>query len=510
MFHSVSTARRERLAVIVVTVLGMLALGSSAFGLEASYVGSLDQGPLAPTSLVVGQSGIAALEPYTGQLELYTAAGVQSAKVRVNSAARGLACLDDQVYLYCDRDRSCVVRVDLSDGGQEDWQTEAIEPVDVVVDGEECFVLDAGSRRILVSDRSGRITELLTLRVPDGEMSAWLSDLAWDSGREMFYVLDQTASRVLAFGRDGRSLGVFASFGNLDGQITRGGEITCDVDGWIYVTDRFQGRVVVFDHSWTFAGNIDPLSLGAPALAVPTGLAVDPAGFLYVASTEGAAIQIYHLQKDSSSVGELVTRAVSPTAGDALSAGTLRFTAGITAPATLASALVVDFRITALSDETDIVGEGTGMPISVSSIVGGSVIGTAVWEPELALDVAIEYGWQARTRAGALTGPWMTLRAFAVTAVPARFHLEQNYPNPFNPRTTIFFELRGGLPAQLAVFDLRGRQVWQRDVAEFGAGRHQAVWDGTNEAGASVSTGMYFYSLVEGDQIETKKMILMK
>lgn len=512
MFHSarILNILRSTGFLAGAIVCGTLSLAATAGAFESVYLGSLDQGPLAPTSLQVGETGIAALEPYTGQLELFTAEGVLSAKVRIDSNARGLAQLGERSFLYCDRDGARIVRVDLASGEQTEWLNGAAEPVDVIVEGQECFVLDAAQRRILVCDAAGTVTARVDLAVPGGQPGGWLSDLARDRGRDLFYVLDQTASAIQAYDRDGRFLGAFASFGNGDGEISRGGELTCDADGWIYVTDRYQGRVLVFDESWAFAGNVDPQRSGAPALAVPTGLAVDAAGILYVASTEGAAIQMYRIGKGTSSIGELLTSAISPTAGDSLPMSALRFSVGVTAPASLVSSLVVDFRITDRSDPDRVVAEENGLPMATSSVVEDLAIGTAVWEPEVVLESDGQYAWQARTRAGALTGPWMQPRDFELVAPAARFALDQNFPNPFNPSTTIFFELTGTGAAKLAVYDLRGRQVWARDVSGFGAGRHDLPWGGLDDTGAAVSTGVYFYALTEGDLVQTRKMILMK
>lgn len=511
--HPPAGQRSSRI-VAATLVLGFLLPVSATLGLEVQFVGSLDNGPLAPTSLVVGETGIAALEPYSGQLELFTPKGVLTAKVKINSDARGLAQIGEHVFLYCDRDRSRVVHVDLTSGNQRDWLGETFdktfEPVDVVVAGEECFVLDADRRRILVCDKFGSVTSVVNLVVPSGQSAGWLADLAWDSSRNIFYALEQTESRIQAYRRDGSYVGGFASFGNRDGQVTRGGEIICDYEGWIYVTDRYQGRVVVFDENWEFVGNIEPVKLGGPSLNVPTGLALDPSGFLYVASTEGSAIQVYQMGKIPSSLFELMTLPFSPTAGDSLLMGHLSFAASTKAPASLASSVVVDFRIAALSDTTQVAAEAVGLPLVDGTIMGDFVTGTVVWEPDIALKAGADFGWQARTRAGTTTGPWMALRSFVITPLPARFRLMQNFPNPFNPLTSIFFELKGGQDAELSIYDLRGRLVWNRNLSGLGAGAHKIVWDGSNNWGSRMSSGMYFYRLVEGDSHAARKMIMVK
>ena len=85
------------------------------------------------------------------------------------------------------------------------------------------------------------------------------------------------------------------------------------------------------------------------------------------------------------------------------------------------------------------------------------------------------------------------------------------YPNPFNPQTTIEFELRDRAAVDLRVFDLSGRTV-RSLLAEttLNSGRHLAVWNGRDDAGLSVASGIYFYRLEAGDYSETKRMVHIK
>ncbi len=97
-----------------------------------------------------------------------------------------------------------------------------------------------------------------------------------------------------------------------------------------------------------------------------------------------------------------------------------------------------------------------------------------------------------------------------VNQVPSQFVLEQNYPNPFNPTTTI----RYGLPAQghvrLRVFDIVGREVATLVNGEQPPGVYRIEWDGRNQFGDPVATGVYFYRLESGDFVQTQKMLLLR
>jgi hypothetical protein len=83
-------------------------------------------------------------------------------------------------------------------------------------------------------------------------------------------------------------------------------------------------------------------------------------------------------------------------------------------------------------------------------------------------------------------------------------------PNPFNPVTTIGYTLRETSAAELAVFDLAGRRVRTLVNGVVPGGEHEVVWDGRDDDGSPVSSGVYFYRLRVGDTHETKRMVLVK
>jgi hypothetical protein len=90
----------------------------------------------------------------------------------------------------------------------------------------------------------------------------------------------------------------------------------------------------------------------------------------------------------------------------------------------------------------------------------------------------------------------------------ARLH--QNSPNPFNPSTVIRFTLAADVAVGLDVYDLRARRVRRLVAGPLPAGTHAVAWDGRDEAGAPVASGVYFYRLVADDESWTRKMILVR
>ncbi len=95
-------------------------------------------------------------------------------------------------------------------------------------------------------------------------------------------------------------------------------------------------------------------------------------------------------------------------------------------------------------------------------------------------------------------------------AVPLSFNLAQNYPNPFNPSTKISFSLDKVSHAELTVFDLLGRRVKSLVSEDLRSGLHDVVWDGTDDSGANVASGIYLYRLDTGSKSIVKRMSLLK
>lgn len=94
--------------------------------------------------------------------------------------------------------------------------------------------------------------------------------------------------------------------------------------------------------------------------------------------------------------------------------------------------------------------------------------------------------------------------------VPNAVALGQNYPNPFNPSTTIRFDLPVAGPARLDIVDARGRQVRSLVSGDMPAGFHSIRWDGNDGAGRPAASGLYFYRLEAGEQLQQRKMLLLK
>ena len=97
-----------------------------------------------------------------------------------------------------------------------------------------------------------------------------------------------------------------------------------------------------------------------------------------------------------------------------------------------------------------------------------------------------------------------------ITSLPTNYVLEQNYPNPFNPQTQIRFAIPEAAYVKLNIYDINGMLVRTLDEGNKSVGRYEAVWDGKNNFGSTVGSGVYFYRLQANSFIQVKKMILLK
>ena len=94
--------------------------------------------------------------------------------------------------------------------------------------------------------------------------------------------------------------------------------------------------------------------------------------------------------------------------------------------------------------------------------------------------------------------------------VPEQFAIAGNFPNPFNPSTTISFSLAEPGHAGLAVYNIAGQLVRELVNGNLSAGAHDVVWDGCDNTGVRVSSGVYFVRLTKGTYTAAHRMTLVK
>ena len=88
--------------------------------------------------------------------------------------------------------------------------------------------------------------------------------------------------------------------------------------------------------------------------------------------------------------------------------------------------------------------------------------------------------------------------------------MHENYPNPFNPSTNIKFDIPENGLVSLIVYDLMGHKVTELVNTNMNSGFHNVSWNGTDNFGNTVSTGVYIYQLKTGNYSNTQKMLFIK
>jgi hypothetical protein len=91
---------------------------------------------------------------------------------------------------------------------------------------------------------------------------------------------------------------------------------------------------------------------------------------------------------------------------------------------------------------------------------------------------------------------------------PTEFSLSSNYPNPFNPATSISFNLPNPASWTLKIYNVAGQLV--KTLEGYSSGQMSVIWNGKDNSGNEIASGIYFYKLSAGDFTATKKMVLTK
>ena len=108
------------------------------------------------------------------------------------------------------------------------------------------------------------------------------------------------------------------------------------------------------------------------------------------------------------------------------------------------------------------------------------------------------------------TRPDLILATESTKSLPLDFILGDNFPNPFNGRTIIPYTIKKPSTVTLIITDLIGREVYKTLLDHSISGQYKFYWDGTNNQKNPVSSGLYFYSIINNIGINTKRMVLLK
>ncbi len=497
--------------LILVTVVDV-SVGADT--LEISYVGAITDNLHSPMTMAVSGDYLAVLDPYLDELSLYTPDGFFTRKVSLRGEAYSLAALRGSVFLILGREERNIYTYDVTTGQQSDFVGNYVglaDPVDLDYDGRYVSVLDAGQSMILEFDSDGLFVGSRMLKDDKGQKLSFPSRLACDRPRNKIYILDQINSRVLVFDGNGAYDRQISAFGNEEGQISRGGDIAVTGEGILIVSDRYQGRVSAFGRTGEYLRHIRSENniIASGYLPLATGISTDPDGYLYLISNMAPSVQIYHIRYRAYAENSLTAIQERPEDRATIS-GQVTMVAGVTSVSEIDKIAGIEFQLF-----EDI---HPDIPLRVSPIMAlgpaaeypGTVLMVAEWSPPMDLEDSSTYLWRSRVHAVDTLGEWSAMRSFTYQIVPDKFRLDQNFPNPFNAGTTISFALPQESDVSLEVIDLLGRRIktlW-RGLTE--AGIKTMIWDGSDDEGNSMASGIYFYRLKAGDFVETKKMAFIK
>jgi len=147
----------------------------------------------------------------------------------------------------------------------------------------------------------------------------------------------------------------------------------------------------------------------------------------------------------------------------------------------------------------------------------GNKVAFLAYDP-ISVNSSPDYYWYgfSETAPQVQAGKWFGVPGFVTDVkklddtVPAEYALNQNYPNPFNPSTIINYSITKPGEVSLAVYDVLGRKVVDLLNGSQKAGTYQVTWNGLNNNGQKVNSGVYFYTITAGDFVQTRKMMLLK
>ena len=95
--------------------------------------------------------------------------------------------------------------------------------------------------------------------------------------------------------------------------------------------------------------------------------------------------------------------------------------------------------------------------------------------------------------------------------IPNDYFLSDNYPNPFNPTTSFTFGLSSSVEVKISIYNILGQKIFSFKKGKLDAGSYEFNWNGENQIGEQVTSGIYFYEMEAGNEYrDIKKMTLLK
>ncbi len=383
-----------------------------------------------------------------------------------------------------------LVAADISAGGSIDWGGGADPMFGGVLDDEERFyvsAIEAGEVRRLNTDNS-LTTVISGLVNPKGLY------MVGTGADRVLYVCDDTTVVRAAIGNDEVFSGTVELIGTFSDGFPR--NIALDDEGSMYVSFRENNQL-----------NSEPVSLNKYEIsgALPV---TDNDAFWFINPAQ--SFRVADLWVDHGDPGDLLDDILyySTRAGE----GT--FDDGVWRVDDLSSFFPT---VTNLIDERDLYGNDDGANIQDRAAIAQDAAGNIIL-----MENANEHVFFLSPPGEGATNSFTTSSPDTMTVgppvsvgdrsglVPDGFRLGANYPNPFNPSTTVIYTLDESRQTTLTVFNVIGEEIRGLVDGVQVAGEHSVVWDGKDNFGNVVSSGVYLLVLKSGEFSQSRRMTLLK
>jgi DNA-binding beta-propeller fold protein YncE len=298
------------------------------------------------------------------------------------------------------------------------------------------------------------------------------------------YVADAGNYRIQKFTLDSTLVTEWGQFGLGDGEFASLSWVDVDPDGNVHVEDGW--RIQKFTPSGTFISSL-------PLPSEPYKMAIDESGNYYL--TFSGSIQKWAAD------GTVIWERTSWSGDCGTSVNASLFDFGLTATGDIYVSNLFQDQVLRLTSDGELVtywgryGTGDGQFINPTFLAVHPKNGT-IYVSDLGTDRIQVFGEDPAPTA---VNP----------VLPANLCLSA-YPNPFNPTITISFAIPEVAHVNLSIYDIRGRYIVTLVNKTIAAGPEEIHWDGTNDNGESLSSGVYIYRLKAGNQVIAKKMVLLR
>jgi len=268
--------------------------------------------------------------------------------------------------------------------------------------------------------------------------------------------------------------------------------------GVIATADRFQGVVELYGPLGDHLGQIS--ARGAQA-----GQSLRPAALwwrdneLWVLDPTLARVSVYSVDKLGENVLPVPIQ-IGPAAGATAGPDMIRFT-------------VLPRRMTLAPERIAVeVTTAAGEALLFHDLRPAGDADTLSWQPDFAWQRGQVYRWRVQAYAGEMQSGWSSWSVFSVAPLPQSFALLPNYPNPFNAATVVPFQVpdRAERATKLVVVNVLGQEVRTLFDGSPEPGPQSIVWDGRNDQGRLVGSGVYFIRLIHQEGALTRKVVLLK